>query len=291
MCPHACGDSAAKRLLSGVSNGRSFFSPFFSSPESLVARRHAQVRDRSESTRPVSVCVVTHASARVGPWRKGGRSGRARAAPSPPPPHLCFQRPLSRLSPPRSAHTWRRIGCHHTASLAACVCARPLRHTPPHTTQACRASRPARARSGTTRLGPKRFTFGERERVGWCWRGKLSSPERDKTQPDDPSHVPSTPHSGPPPSSGASPWPTSPTSPAPAETISTPQQCAVTATGIIWSRFSTQITPVNYNLLSVNAAMACTGMYQLARKFWVHPVSASPTPTAVGVKPGPASQV
>lgn len=53
----------------------------------------------------------------------------------------------------------------------------------------------------------------------------------------------------------------------PAETISTPQQCAVTATGIIWSRFSTQITPVNYNLLSVNAAMACTGMYQLARKF------------------------
>lgn len=44
---------------------------------------------------------------------------------------------------------------------------------------------------------------------------------------------------------------------------------AVTATGLIWSRFSTQITPVNYNLLSVNAAMACTGMYQLARKYGV----------------------
>ena len=30
----------------------------------------------------------------------------------------------------------------------------------------------------------------------------------------------------------------------PPETISTPQQCAVSATGLIWSRFSTQITPV-----------------------------------------------
>ena len=53
----------------------------------------------------------------------------------------------------------------------------------------------------------------------------------------------------------------------PAETISTPQQCAVTATGVIWSRFATQITPVNYNLLTVNAFMAMTGMYQLSRKF------------------------
>ena len=53
----------------------------------------------------------------------------------------------------------------------------------------------------------------------------------------------------------------------PADTISTPQQCAVTATGVIWSRFATQITPVNYNLLTVNAFMAMTGMYQLSRKF------------------------
>jgi lysozyme family protein len=53
----------------------------------------------------------------------------------------------------------------------------------------------------------------------------------------------------------------------PPETISTGQQCAVTATGVVWSRFSTQITPVNYNLLSVNAAMACTGAYQLWRKW------------------------
>lgn len=52
----------------------------------------------------------------------------------------------------------------------------------------------------------------------------------------------------------------------PAELISYPQQIAITATGIIWSRFSTQIVPVNYNLLAVNAFMAVTGIYQLQRK-------------------------
>jgi hypothetical protein len=41
----------------------------------------------------------------------------------------------------------------------------------------------------------------------------------------------------------------------------------VTATGIIWSRYSFVITPVNYNLFSVNAFMAVTGSYQLYRKF------------------------
>lgn len=52
----------------------------------------------------------------------------------------------------------------------------------------------------------------------------------------------------------------------PAELISYPQQCAITATGLIWSRFSTQIKPINYNLLAVNAFMAVTGIYQLQRK-------------------------
>lgn len=52
----------------------------------------------------------------------------------------------------------------------------------------------------------------------------------------------------------------------PVELVSYPQQCAITATGLIWSRFSTQITPVNYNLLAVNCFMACTGLYQLSRK-------------------------
>ncbi|KAK3036966.1 hypothetical protein RJ639_030931 [Escallonia herrerae] len=40
----------------------------------------------------------------------------------------------------------------------------------------------------------------------------------------------------------------------------------VTATGIIWSRYSTVITPKNWNLFSVNVAMAGTGIYQLSRK-------------------------
>ena len=35
---------------------------------------------------------------------------------------------------------------------------------------------------------------------------------------------------------------------------------------MIWSRYSTQITPVNYNLLAVNFFMALSGSYQLARK-------------------------
>jgi len=33
------------------------------------------------------------------------------------------------------------------------------------------------------------------------------------------------------------------------------------------TRFSTQIVPVNYNLLTVNAFMAATGLYQLSRKW------------------------
>nr|GMD20815.1 mitochondrial pyruvate carrier 4 [Ipomoea batatas] len=41
---------------------------------------------------------------------------------------------------------------------------------------------------------------------------------------------------------------------------------AVTATGVIWSRYSTVITPKNWNLFSVNVAMAGTGIYQLTRK-------------------------
>ena len=44
-----------------------------------------------------------------------------------------------------------------------------------------------------------------------------------------------------------------------------PKPPAVACTGLIWSRYSTQITPVNYNLLAVNAVMAVTGVYHLAR--------------------------
>ncbi|XP_040958574.1 mitochondrial pyruvate carrier 4 isoform X1 [Gossypium hirsutum] len=41
---------------------------------------------------------------------------------------------------------------------------------------------------------------------------------------------------------------------------------AVTCTGVIWSRYSTVITPKNWNLFSVNIVMAGTGLYQLAQK-------------------------
>lgn len=41
---------------------------------------------------------------------------------------------------------------------------------------------------------------------------------------------------------------------------------AITATGVIWSRYSVVINPVNYNLLAVNAFMAMTGFYQIFRK-------------------------
>ena len=40
---------------------------------------------------------------------------------------------------------------------------------------------------------------------------------------------------------------------------------ALAATGVIWSRYATQIIPVNYNLLSVNLFVGATGLYQLYR--------------------------
>lgn len=51
----------------------------------------------------------------------------------------------------------------------------------------------------------------------------------------------------------------------PAETVSIPQSAALTATGFIWSRYSTQIIPVNYGLLSVNLFVGVSGFYQLVR--------------------------
>ncbi|KMT12814.1 hypothetical protein BVRB_4g089070 [Beta vulgaris subsp. vulgaris] len=52
----------------------------------------------------------------------------------------------------------------------------------------------------------------------------------------------------------------------PPENISYPQQIVVAASGLIWSRYGMVITPRNWNLSSVNFAMAGTGFYQLARK-------------------------
>lgn len=49
--------------------------------------------------------------------------------------------------------------------------------------------------------------------------------------------------------------------------ISTPQTTALAATGLIWSRYATQIIPVNYNLLAVNVFVSLTNLYQLYRKW------------------------
>ncbi|GMF50988.1 unnamed protein product [Phytophthora fragariaefolia] len=46
-----------------------------------------------------------------------------------------------------------------------------------------------------------------------------------------------------------------------------PKLAAVAGGGLIWSRYSTVITPVNWNLLAVNFFMAGTGIVQLYRKF------------------------
>ena len=51
----------------------------------------------------------------------------------------------------------------------------------------------------------------------------------------------------------------------PADQLSVYQSGALAATGLIWTRYATQIFPVNYNLLTVNAFVAMTGLYQLYR--------------------------
>lgn len=52
----------------------------------------------------------------------------------------------------------------------------------------------------------------------------------------------------------------------PVEKISLSQQTSLTLTGIIWSRYSMVIVPVNYNLMIVNLALAMSSGYHLSRK-------------------------
>jgi hypothetical protein len=52
----------------------------------------------------------------------------------------------------------------------------------------------------------------------------------------------------------------------PTDTISLAQTSALTATGVIWTRYSFVITPVNYNLAIVNAALGLSSGYHLFRK-------------------------
>lgn len=52
----------------------------------------------------------------------------------------------------------------------------------------------------------------------------------------------------------------------PTDTISLAQTTALTATGVIWTRYSFVINPINYNLAIVNFALGCSSGYHLARK-------------------------
>mmetsp|Transcript_19989 Transcript_19989/g.28719 ORF Transcript_19989/g.28719 Transcript_19989/m.28719 type:complete len:252 (-) Transcript_19989:146-901(-) len=52
----------------------------------------------------------------------------------------------------------------------------------------------------------------------------------------------------------------------PTDTISFAQTAALTATGLIWTRYSFVITPVNYNLALVNVALGASSGYHLLRK-------------------------
>lgn len=52
----------------------------------------------------------------------------------------------------------------------------------------------------------------------------------------------------------------------PAQNISLPQQTAVSLTGFVWCRYSTQIYPISLNLFAVNLFMGFTGLYQILRK-------------------------
>jgi hypothetical protein len=57
----------------------------------------------------------------------------------------------------------------------------------------------------------------------------------------------------------------------PVDKLSIPQQTALIITGLIWTRWSFVITPVNYNLAAVNFALAMTGVYHMSRKMVYDP--------------------
>ncbi|XP_022909561.1 uncharacterized protein [Onthophagus taurus] len=52
--------------------------------------------------------------------------------------------------------------------------------------------------------------------------------------------------------------------------ISIPQTISLAATGLIWSRYSLVINPVNYNLFAVNVFVAITQITQMARAIKYH---------------------
>ncbi|KAM3720299.1 putative mitochondrial pyruvate carrier [Dirofilaria immitis] len=52
----------------------------------------------------------------------------------------------------------------------------------------------------------------------------------------------------------------------PAEKLSFYQNTALFMTGLIWTRYSFVIRPINYNLASVNIFVCTIGLYQVSRK-------------------------
>jgi len=81
--------------------------------------------------------------------------------------------------------------------------------------------------------------------------------------------------------------------------VSTPT--ALACTGIIWTRWSFVITPVNWNLAAANVFVGCTGLYQLQRVWRAKPADAvpaeglagalEPPPPAAGQPPAPPPAV
>ncbi|GAA5970517.1 hypothetical protein JCM21900_000182 [Sporobolomyces salmonicolor] len=75
----------------------------------------------------------------------------------------------------------------------------------------------------------------------------------------------------------------------PAEVISIPQNLALTATGLIWVRYSFVITPVNHSLAAVNCFVAGTGITSLYRAWecvsCFFPVYAVPFASSRAVNP------
>ncbi|KAL2645236.1 hypothetical protein R1flu_012823 [Riccia fluitans] len=53
----------------------------------------------------------------------------------------------------------------------------------------------------------------------------------------------------------------------PTDMISYPQQSTMTATGLIWARYSMVVIPVLRQNLRERTLMAATGIFQLSRKF------------------------
>lgn len=77
----------------------------------------------------------------------------------------------------------------------------------------------------------------------------------------------------------------------PVDKLSIPQQMSLAITGVLWTRWSFVITPVNYNLAVVNFALALTGIYHMTRKLVYDPFPVEPeTQKPATQKPPPKKE-